>query len=325
MTKKEDDAVQVSSPKMESLSDNGAESATNSGDERKPAKRPVSDKKRAANRANAQKSTGPRSERGRQHSRRNAIKHGFFTTISIADLEKVPGYQQLQTILEELGRRYAPKTVAEQIRLEKAAFDLWRHTRAARAEMLIGDAWVGHVDGMPTVLRYVGLAERSLLKSLEALEGREERHRRDGGRGCRHGRRRTGSRSCVATTTWANGVKRPRAFEVPFVAGRGLGRHAPRSHAEDVGGGHRQSRTATAGRQALPMFTVRITGAAGSGQAQNLYIEESGSHHSSATGSAPAACRVGRVGSPLFGLVPAPECGWRRSLRDLGCQKPQEN
>jgi hypothetical protein len=41
----------------------------------------TSDRKAASNRKNAQKSTGPRSELGRRHSRRNALRHGLATAI----------------------------------------------------------------------------------------------------------------------------------------------------------------------------------------------------------------------------------------------------
>jgi hypothetical protein len=37
----------------------------------------TSDRKAVSNRTNAQKSTGPRSEFGRRHSRRNALRHGL--------------------------------------------------------------------------------------------------------------------------------------------------------------------------------------------------------------------------------------------------------
>jgi hypothetical protein len=41
----------------------------------------TSDRKAASNRKNAQKSTGPRSELGRLHSRRNALRHGLSIAI----------------------------------------------------------------------------------------------------------------------------------------------------------------------------------------------------------------------------------------------------
>jgi hypothetical protein len=41
----------------------------------------TSERKAASNRKNAQKSTGPRSGRGRRHSRRNALRHGLAIAI----------------------------------------------------------------------------------------------------------------------------------------------------------------------------------------------------------------------------------------------------
>jgi hypothetical protein len=41
----------------------------------------TSDRKAASNRKNAQKSTGPKSDVGRRHSRRNALRHGLAVAI----------------------------------------------------------------------------------------------------------------------------------------------------------------------------------------------------------------------------------------------------
>ena len=42
-------------------------------------RRPISERKLQANRANAQRSTGPRTEAGKAASRRNALKHGILS------------------------------------------------------------------------------------------------------------------------------------------------------------------------------------------------------------------------------------------------------
>ena len=44
-----------------------------------PVRRPISERKLAANRANAQKSTGPRTPRGKTTSSWNALKHGLLS------------------------------------------------------------------------------------------------------------------------------------------------------------------------------------------------------------------------------------------------------
>ncbi|HZQ53175.1 MAG TPA: hypothetical protein VFB14_13315, partial [Bryobacteraceae bacterium] len=40
---------------------------------------PISEAKLAANRANAEKSTGPKSEEGKSRSSRNSFKHGLYS------------------------------------------------------------------------------------------------------------------------------------------------------------------------------------------------------------------------------------------------------
>lgn len=53
-------------------------------------KRPISDRKLQANRANAQRSTGPRTETGKAASRRNALKHGILGC-SVDFQNSIPG------------------------------------------------------------------------------------------------------------------------------------------------------------------------------------------------------------------------------------------
>ena len=47
---------------------------------------PVSDRKLAANRANAKKSTGPKTEEGKKAASRNAMRHGFAAAVHVLDL-----------------------------------------------------------------------------------------------------------------------------------------------------------------------------------------------------------------------------------------------
>jgi hypothetical protein len=55
--------------------------------------KPISEKRLAANRENAKKSTGPRTTAGRERSSRNAVKHGFrsgsFCVVRLEDLDEV--------------------------------------------------------------------------------------------------------------------------------------------------------------------------------------------------------------------------------------------
>ena len=55
----------------------------------------TTDKQIAANRQNAKNSTGPRTERGKRRSRRNAIRHGLTAETVIDVLEDPAEYEAL--------------------------------------------------------------------------------------------------------------------------------------------------------------------------------------------------------------------------------------
>jgi hypothetical protein len=90
----------------------------------------TSDKKIAANRRNAQHSTGPRTPNGKANSRLNAVGHGILAHAVL------PGEsaQEFQELLQKLRRDYPPHTVKDEVYAEEAALALWRKRRAVRAE-----------------------------------------------------------------------------------------------------------------------------------------------------------------------------------------------
>src|SRR5437763_11714458 len=63
-----------------------------------------------ANRRNALKSTGPRSEAGKRVSRRNALRHGFTAETVIEPLENPQEYRSFE---EAIVSEYLPQTPVE--------------------------------------------------------------------------------------------------------------------------------------------------------------------------------------------------------------------
>ena len=84
-----------------------------------------------ANRLNALKSTGPRTEEGKRHSRCNAIRHGLTAETVIVGLEDREDYESFEaTIIAD----YDPTTAVERELVLRLASVLWRLRRATGIE-----------------------------------------------------------------------------------------------------------------------------------------------------------------------------------------------
>ena len=84
-----------------------------------------------ANQANSKKSTGAKTEQGKQAVANNAVKHGIFSTRLIMSFESVEEYAEL---LDGLIDSLHPVGTVEQLLVEKVAVAMWRQLRLTRAE-----------------------------------------------------------------------------------------------------------------------------------------------------------------------------------------------
>jgi hypothetical protein len=93
---------------------------------------PISEKRLAANRANAQKSTGPRTPEGRTASSRNAVKHGFraasFAVVRLEELDEVENFKA------DAVHCYRPVNAQELATVERIAIAQQQMLRGARLE-----------------------------------------------------------------------------------------------------------------------------------------------------------------------------------------------
>jgi hypothetical protein len=83
----------------------------------------LSDRKLKANRQNAGKSTGPKTPEGKRYSKRNAIKHGLFSTTMIINEKDRPKFDALRM---EIIQERAPETVLQFIACEEIVNCTWR-------------------------------------------------------------------------------------------------------------------------------------------------------------------------------------------------------
>jgi hypothetical protein len=142
----------------------------------------ASTKQVAANRRNALRSTGPRSQAGKARSRLNALKHGAYSAHYLTpDEQDADLYRLKQMYLAH----YAPKTELEEYRVLKLAAHDWRLNRCARMEAEILEAHGFEQDAeQENEFRYAGAGwgfthdckkAKSLL-ILSQVEDRAHRH-----------------------------------------------------------------------------------------------------------------------------------------------------
>src|SRR4051794_25730968 len=96
-----------------------------------------------ANRANAKKSTGPRSQGGKARSRLNARKHGL-TAMTLVIGEEDPA--QFNKLRADLMEEYAPQSASESELVERLVSLLWRLRRVPAFEAAIIVARQAEVD-----------------------------------------------------------------------------------------------------------------------------------------------------------------------------------
>src|SRR5579883_2445321 len=94
--------------------------------------KPISEKRLAANRENAKKSTGPRTEEGKARSSKNAVKHGFrsssFTVVRLEDLDEV------EKLKADAVACYKPVNSQELVAVERIAMAQQQIFRGARLD-----------------------------------------------------------------------------------------------------------------------------------------------------------------------------------------------
>jgi len=91
----------------------------------------MSTKKAEANRTNALKSCGPRTERGKRNIRMNALREGLFSQDFVITEADRPAYDALRA---DLWEQFKPKTAVQVLALNGMVSSGWRYSLAIRRE-----------------------------------------------------------------------------------------------------------------------------------------------------------------------------------------------
>ena len=133
--------------------------------------------KTESNRKNSLKSTGPRTPRGKYHSRCNAVKHGFYSKeLRISDSE-APEYKEMRT---GLAADLEPCTTVQWIAFDIVAVCCWRCKLALRLENRLfanliqdkpeEDNHSKDSDGPPVMARWYGHSRTDIKAGIRSLE-----------------------------------------------------------------------------------------------------------------------------------------------------------
>ena len=128
----------------------------------------------AANRANAQLSTGPRTEAGKTASAKNATRH----QLTAQGLIILPGQEQAFDDLESgLRSKLIPNGPLDEVLFKRAVESAWNLERCRQAEFTLhqrighatSDPLLEHDDRYSRIHRYARESENSLYKAMREL------------------------------------------------------------------------------------------------------------------------------------------------------------
>src|SRR5579885_870897 len=126
----------------------------------------ITEAKLAANRANAQKSTGPATPQGKTRSSRNSFKHGLYSKQLVVGAEEAAALDELKS---NLRAEHQPVNETEGILVNELAEQFWRLRRARAYEARLLDSSEVLIPHLNLVQRMMSSAERGFHKALTAL------------------------------------------------------------------------------------------------------------------------------------------------------------
>lgn len=151
----------------------------------------TTDAQRAANRRNAQQSTGPKTGRGKAMAAQNALRHGLRARKVISFDESEPDFIAFHA---DIRADFAPADAVEEHLVERIAMCAWRLRRLYRVEaemfdafhdpeptrledLVIGAVFESRPETMARLSNYEICIDRALHRAYVMLERRQARRR----------------------------------------------------------------------------------------------------------------------------------------------------
>ncbi|MBM3760325.1 MAG: hypothetical protein FJW36_08775 [Acidobacteria bacterium] len=128
-----------------------------------------------ANLQNAQKSTGPRTDQGKQQSAKNSLRHGLNALADALFAANPQEQTQFKALREQLFQQIVPFGPAEDVVFEQYAYSTFQALRAQRFESEAQDRWAQNPENqnlfvqMERLVKQGALFERRALKAFKQL------------------------------------------------------------------------------------------------------------------------------------------------------------
>jgi hypothetical protein len=126
-----------------------------------------------ANRANAQRSTGPKTAQGKRNSSFNSYKHGMLAKKLMFGRDGKVVDEGMNRLFESLRHEFCTGNVASEILTELLLADYLRLSKAAESEAALSQSGGGQFSTV--LMRYTSQNRRSLEKSLQMLMRLQEK------------------------------------------------------------------------------------------------------------------------------------------------------
>jgi len=149
-----------------------AASPSSSGPIPDAGKAPVSPQKLEANRQNAQKSTGPRTDAGKANSAVNSYRHGFFAKRLFLSIEQwAKDKADYETVAKGVIGHYQPQGFMENFWVEKIATEALRFARVVQHEQKVFEWTAPFENRSPnSIVRYQAAINRQMFQAIQELE-----------------------------------------------------------------------------------------------------------------------------------------------------------
>jgi hypothetical protein len=153
----------------------GSDSAQSNGGQTKPA----SSKRAAAARENGKHSKGPTTPEGKEKSKQNSRKHGFFARHLLPAGEAGDKlWQGYSDLVAGIWEYYGPVDYMEGLLTEKVITESIRFSRLMDYESkYVGERQAFHMNGVDRILRFQGAINRQLFQAMKELERMQDKRK----------------------------------------------------------------------------------------------------------------------------------------------------